>query len=361
MRQYRVVPYRGKWAAEYTDPATGQRRRRSLGTDVQGDVEQRLDRLDAELEAESRPAVITIAYAWDGKIASLGERPGAKSMSWSWKAIGAFWGHLPADSVTEELCDGYVAQRRSQGVRDGTIWLELSRLRAALRWAEKKNLIAKAPFVWKPSAPKPRDKRLTRQEAARFLAACDAPHLRLFVTLALTTAARSEAILGLTWDRVDRESRRIDFRDPEKAETTKGRSVVPMNDTAAAALSLAHAKASTPYLIEWQGERIRNIKMGLRKAGERCGLTWVSAHVFRHTAASWMAEADIPLFKIAKYLGHRDTKMVERVYAHLSPSYLSSASDALELDANIRTIDTDTVNQRDTKQTRNEAKEKQKR
>jgi integrase len=140
-----------------------------------------------------------------------------------WRKIGPFFGSRPADAISEELCLAYIEQRRADGVIGGTIRVELSKLPASLRWAEKKALIAKAPFVWMPAASSPRDVRLTREQATRFLAACTAPHIRLFVLLALTTGARREALLDLTWDRVDFDRRRINLKDPTRPRTAKGR------------------------------------------------------------------------------------------------------------------------------------------
>jgi len=168
---------------------------------------------------------VTVEYAWQGKRESLGFRPSTSSMDYIWKAIGPFFGSRPADMIPEELCNAYIEQRRDGGVQDGTIRLELSKLRASLKWAEKKALIAKAPFIWMPAAADPRDVRLTREQAARFIAACEAPHIKLFVVLALTTGARKEALLDLTWDRVDLDARRINLKDPTRARTAKGRAV----------------------------------------------------------------------------------------------------------------------------------------
>jgi integrase len=36
--------------------------------------------------------------------------------------------------------------------------------------------------------------------------------------------------------------------------------------------------------------------------------------------------------KIAQYLGHRDDRITQRVYARFSPLFLRDAADALELD-----------------------------
>jgi integrase len=215
----RIVAFRGKYAVEFIED--GKRRRRSLRTDDSGEVESKLLELGAEIEARARPAVVSVEYAWAGKRESLGERPSIASMDAIWRVIGPFFGSRPADTISEELCLAYIERRRSTGVKDGTIRLELSKLRAALKWAEKKALIAKAPFVWMPPPADPRDVRLTREQAACFIAACDAPHIKLFVVLALTTGARKEAILDLTWDRVDLVARRINLKDPTRPKTAK--------------------------------------------------------------------------------------------------------------------------------------------
>ena len=344
-----IVAFRGKYAAEFTE--NGKRRRRSLGTDDPSEVESKLLDLGAEIEARSRPAVVSVEFAWRGKRESLGARPSGRDMDVIWRNIGPFFGSRPADTISEELCAAYRQQRRASGVIDGTIRLELSKLRASLKWAEKKDLISKAPFVWMPPASNPRDVRLTREQASRFIAACTASHIRLFVLLALTTGARREALLDLTWDRIDFAARRINLKDPARPRTAKGRAVVPMNATALNALSEARLKAATPYVIEWAGRRVRDVKTGLIRAGQRCGIGWVTAHVFRHSAATWMAEGGIPMAEIAQFLGHRDSRITERVYARFSPSYLRGAASMLELEqsADFRIIGTNDVNANGTK------------
>jgi integrase len=49
----------------------------------------------------------------------------------------------------------------------------------------------------------------------------------------------------------------------------------------------------------------------------------VSFHVLRHTHGSLLAMEGVPLAVIAKQLGHADTRMTERHYAHLAPSYVA--------------------------------------
>jgi integrase len=49
----------------------------------------------------------------------------------------------------------------------------------------------------------------------------------------------------------------------------------------------------------------------------------VGFHVLRHTHGSTLAMRGVPLPVIAKQLGHADTRMTEKHYAHLSPNYVA--------------------------------------
>lgn len=46
-------------------------------------------------------------------------------------------------------------------------------------------------------------------------------------------------------------------------------------------------------------------------------------HILRHTYASHLVQAGAPLPVIAANLGHSDTRMTERHYAHLAPGYVA--------------------------------------
>ena len=138
------------------------------------------------------------------------------------------------------------------------------------------------------------------------------------------------AILSLTWDRVDFERGLIHYQDPTVFRTKKGRATAPINALAGAALTQARKGTTTPFVIEWAGQRVRSVKKGLATAGERAGTPWVTAHVFRHSAACILAEAGVPMPEIAQLLGHKDSRMVETVYAKFSPAYLRKASATLE-------------------------------
>jgi integrase len=48
-------------------------------------------------------------------------------------------------------------------------------------------------------------------------------------------------------------------------------------------------------------------------------------HATRHSYASHCVMNGAPLLVVGKNLGHADTKMVERHYGHLAPSYVADA------------------------------------
>jgi integrase len=49
-------------------------------------------------------------------------------------------------------------------------------------------------------------------------------------------------------------------------------------------------------------------------------------HILRHTHASTLALRSVPMSVIAAQLGHADTRMTERHYAHLTPNRRSGVS-----------------------------------
>jgi integrase len=51
-------------------------------------------------------------------------------------------------------------------------------------------------------------------------------------------------------------------------------------------------------------------------------------HSLRHTCASWLVMAGVPLYTVKEYLGHRQISQTER-YAHLAPDSLQQATAAM--------------------------------
>jgi integrase len=65
-------------------------------------------------------------------------------------------------------------------------------------------------------------------------------------------------------------------------------------------------------------------KRPLEEASARAGITpAVNFHILRHTHGSHLAMNGVPMGVIAAQLGHADTRMTAKHYAHLAPSYVA--------------------------------------
>jgi integrase len=75
----------------------------------------------------------------------------------------------------------------------------------------------------------------------------------------------------------------------------------------------------TPWRMSEQGRPMRT-------ACERARITpAVGFHALRHTWASLATMAGVPLLVVARNMGHADTRMVEKHYGHLAPSFITEA------------------------------------
>ena len=69
-----------------------------------------------------------------------------------------------------------------------------------------------------------------------------------------------------------------------------------------------------------RAEQIRPMRETRRRAGI---IPAVGFHVLRHTHASILAMQAVPMAVVARQLGHCDTRMTEKHYAHLAPNYVA--------------------------------------
>ncbi|MDE2342110.1 MAG: site-specific integrase [Betaproteobacteria bacterium] len=325
MLDYKIGRLNGRFVVTWKDESGNRHRYRLQATTARAaDAEAR----DVLITATADPNGVTVANIWEAYRAEYDGRSIAESMRHTGKSVLPWFGHFRPDQITVDDCRAYIADRRADGRHDGTIWTQLGHLRNALSWAHKRGLIARAPYIERPSQPAPKDRYLTHAEIDRLLAADCAPHIRLSIILMLTTAARVGALLELTWDGVDLERGHIVLRT-EFTGPRKGRATPPINDLARAALTTAREAALSPYVIEWGGRQVKSIKRGFAAACTAANLDDVSPHTLRHTAAVHMAAAGVPMARISQYLGHSNTQTTERVYARFAPDHLRDAAEVL--------------------------------
>ncbi|NBC38014.1 tyrosine-type recombinase/integrase [Novosphingobium sp. FSY-8] len=303
-----------------------KRQRISLGT---------TDRLTAEAKARQawctlRPAldlntVGAVVNAYLGTDDAPRPVPDRKRKAEAWQAAQTYWANMAIDAIDESSSLAYPAWRQRSA---NTVRQELSLVRTALNWAAGQKLTPSAPKVTLPPMPESKVEHLTKAQFRAFLAGCATPHVRLFAMLAVTTGGRKSAILEAKWTQVDFERALFSLNPEGRRQNSKYRATVPLNELILPALRDAHKVATTGYIIEHKGEPLADIKKGIGAAARRSGLK-VHPHMFRHSAAVWMAEDRVPMPEIASFLGHRDINVTTRVYARYHPDYLRTASQSL--------------------------------
>jgi integrase len=171
---------------------------------------------------------------------------------------------------------------------------------------------------------KARVRYLTVAEAARLINACD-PEFRPMVQAALQTGCRYGELTRLQVHDFNPDSGTLAVR---QSKSGKPRHVVLTDEGIALFRHLCAGRSGNETLICKSGSAFgpQYQQRPMRSAVERAKITPpITFHGLRHTWASLSVMAGMPLLVVAKNLGHSDTRMVEKHYGHLAPSYIADA------------------------------------
>jgi integrase len=295
--------------------------RKTLDTQDKPTAEAKARKLYADRDKGQAEAVDTVGQCIEAYLDSLGGLRDEKRKREGWAAAKAFWAAIPIASVDDALSHSYMAWRQRA---INTMRNELSLIRTALNWMHGKA----APKILVPGIPPSKVGHLTKPQFKKFLTGCSMPHVRLFAILGVTTGARKGALLEAKWDQVSWDRQQLDLNPVGRVQNRKQRALVPLNGLAMDALREARAGSTCDNIIEYRGGPIGDIKKGIGAAVVRTGVK-VHPHMFRHSAAVWMAEARVPMAEIASFLGHADINITTRIYARFHPDHLREASGAL--------------------------------
>ena len=203
----------------------------------------------------------------------------------------------------------------------------LAHLKAVLNYAYHNGRVASAE-AWgriKPfkNAEAPRIRYLTDKESTRLVHACP-DDFRALVVSALLTGARYGEITALTADAFDPDAGTL-YIAPSKSGkarhvvlTDEGQLFFSRGTSGKAGAELIFKKSSGEA---WKpSDQTKRMNMASVAASLEPRANF---HALRHTHASRLAMQGVPMAVIATQLGHSDTRMTEKHYAHLAPSYVA--------------------------------------
>lgn len=175
----------------------------------------------------------------------------------------------------------------------------------------------------------PRVRFLSPSEAVRLVNACQ-PDLRQLVQAALNTGARYSELAGANVSDFSKQSRTL-FIQPGKSGKARH---IPLTDEGVKLLeSCSKGKVGSDALFTREGGAVWGKNHHVRALLEACRVAKiipaVGFHELRHTYASILAQAGADLLTISKLLGHADTRVTSRHYAHLTDRTLANAVNAL--------------------------------
>ncbi len=230
---------------------------------------------------------------------------------------------LPEDADEATRAE-YVRRRRATANRLFTI------LRAALNYAFMEGKVS-SNREWKRVGPfrkveGARTRFLSPEESRRLLNGC-APDFRELVHGGMVTGARYGELTRMRVSDYSAEPGKVHIRE---GKTARSRRWIPLTAEGVALFErLTVGKRGSELIFTkadgspWKAaDQVRPMRAANLSAGIEPP---VSFHVLRHSYASALVQAGVPLAVVAVALGHVDTRMCEAHYAHLRPSDIDAA------------------------------------
>lgn len=322
-----------------------------LGAGGRAEAERRLaSYIDAKYEAPvgpRSPEVVTVAEVVAYYLTEKGHthsRP--KELAAHMENILREMGTLPLAQITGKRCRDYIAKRdaRVSATR------ELEYLRAAANFAAEEKIVTASITISTPPKSPPRERWLTRKEAARLLWAAwrykerqrgkttNRPtrrHIARFILVGLYTGSRSGVICAAGFERraghghIDLDAG-VFYRAAAGGRKSKKRAPpVPLSDRLLAHLRRWHRLGiCREAVVEWHGRGVARVSKGFRSLCDDLGMHDVHPHILRHTAATWLMQSGVDLWQAAGLLG-MTPQTLQEVYGHHHPGLLRVAAQSL--------------------------------
>lgn len=241
------------------------------------------------------------------------------------------FGNAMAHDINPARLDAYVARRRKNGVKNNSIHREICDIRAVLRWAVRRRLLAANPmdgFVM----PTLDNQVIKPPSAAEFAAILKAavPHLQRAMLISYYTGLRPgrEELLSLTWDAVDWHEQTIMVTSAVKGGLP--RRIVPLAKEMLDHLENWYRQDEQAgrlgRIVHYYGASVDSLKTAWKNAKARARITRrLRMYDIRHAFVTTLLERGADLKTVSELAGHASVDMTMRVYQHVNSEMKRSA------------------------------------
>lgn len=225
---------------------------------------------------------------------------------------------LPRDVTAREVVD-FGDHLMEKGLSAATVQRYFAAVSRFFVWAIREDHAFQNPArdAEKPKAEKKAPVWLTKEERDKLIAAAKGTDLYLPVMLGAYAGLRASEILKLEWRDYDGENIKV------RAEISKSKAdrLIPVHPKLKAALKPHRKAAGSVCGLRKDREGVRVLGKEIKALANSCGIQKgkvKGAHILRHTFASHLVQAGVPIYDVKEYLGHSTIQMTE-IYAHLQP------------------------------------------
>jgi len=346
----------GRWCASlcYVDPATGTRKRRTVYATSEREARRRLRELRDDLDtgkpmSSSRVTVADYATRWAAGGLRVGRR---QSTVTTYRhlldglVVPALGSHR-LDRLTAAHVEAWLAGDTAHA--PATMRQAHAVLCLLLDAAARDGLVGRnvARQVKRPRKPRTEADWWGSDDVAQLLDAAAGDRLEPLLTVAAFTGLRRGELLALRWSDLDLEAGALRVtgtltRTPaglERSEpkTAAGWRSVPLVPQAAQALERQRAAQQQLHPEARRANRAgyvftsetgtvldpRNASRWLEARRKDAGIGAGSWHTLRHSAASALIAAGVPLAAVGRVLGHSSITVTVDTYGHLASDDLS--------------------------------------
>jgi integrase len=343
---YEKFPGSNEWWIRYVD-SQGRYRREKAGTKGSAIKLYRKRKTEAlqgkKLPETLRRATVTFdEIAKDALVYSKANKRSHRDDGYRMKRLTAWFGSRPVNSITPQEIEKALADAaESEKWLPGTVNRHRSLLSLAYRLAVRNGKVGENPVR---HVPRKRENNIR----TRFLSAEEEGALRTKIRalhpsrepefdLSLHTGMRRNEQWQLQWQDVNLQAGIITIPQSKHGAMRH----VPINSVAEKALgTLGVNRRGSKYVCSGAATREgRDWERWFEECASAAKIPNFRWHDLRHTFASRLAMAGVPLRTLAELLGHKTLAMVMR-YAHLAPAHLRDAVERIAATSTDTSTDT---------------------